>query len=713
MPATAAAEAPITGTPRPLADRTAPSPAEPVALIADEITYDSVKGILRATGNVQVFQGGRTLTADEITYDSNAERIDAVGTITLRTARGETVYADMASLDTDLRNGMIQGAQSVIAGDGKISAVEARRVEGRYNILEKAVFSPCEVCTDHPVPLWRIRAERIIHDQEEREIHYEDAYFDVFGVPIAFLPYFRHPSPEVERATGFLSPEIGRSRAFGAFLRSPYFIVLDPYSDVTLTPFITSGDGAILEAEYRRRYENGFVDLQVFTGVTDYDDDGIGARFRLGVFGEGLFEVDEGANAGFNLAFAADDPFLRRYNYTENDRLFSDLFIRGYDGANFATANLGFIQGLRDGEAQDTIPIALPEISLRHVMPVAAVGGEFGVSLDGRGLLRIDGRDVGQLSLGADWSREHILPSGLVLRGFAETLADVYVIGDDAAFNDTAARFVPRFGVEARMPFVRAGVGSAIHVIEPIAQFTYAPNVRDDDIPNEDSVLVEFDEVNLFETDRFAGLDRVETGAYATLGAKYELIDPDALGLRLTAGRVFRAETNGDFTDESGIADDLSDYVGAASLTYDDWFEFRTRWRLSSGFNFNRAEAGGRINYNPLTLFGYYLFVDADPAEGAFEDRSEISLGAALRVDRNWTVSGDVRRDLITDDFVTAGGVLSYEDECAGLDFYIRQQFAESLSTEQGTSVGVTVRLFGAGTGDPGKASNACAYGAQ
>ena len=89
----------------------------------------------------------------------------------------------------------------------RLSAVEARRVDGRINTLSKAVYSPCRVCVEDPTPLWRIRARRVIHDETEKRIHYEDATFDVMGVPVAWLPWFSHADPTLDRASGFLVPE--------------------------------------------------------------------------------------------------------------------------------------------------------------------------------------------------------------------------------------------------------------------------------------------------------------------------------------------------------------------------------------------------------------------------------------------------------------------------------------------------------------------------
>lgn len=686
--------------------------AEPVALIADRIEYDSNTGVVTASGDVQVFHQGQTLTADEIVYDSRADRVSASGEIVLRTDRGETVFADAAALDADLRNGIVEGARSVIEGDGKIAAVEARRIDGRYNVLEKAVFSPCEVCAEKPVPLWRIRAERILHDQEAGEIHYEDAQLDLFGVPIAYLPYFRHPSPEVERATGFLPPEITRDRGYGLAIKAPFYFVIDENSDFTITPFLMSADGAVVELEYRRRFENGRMDLQVITGVTDYDDDGFGARARVGAFGEGRFLVDEGLHAGFDLAVAADDPFLRRYDYTERDRLTSEAFLRYYDGANYATGSVFFLQSLRDNDPQDAIPLGLPEVSFRRVMATPGIGGELGFGFDAIGLVRDDGRDVGRASLSADWSRREILPSGLVLRGFAEAQADFYAIGDDPAFGDDAARFSPRIGAEARMPFIKTAENGGTHLVEPIVQLVYAPEVTQGDIPNEDSQIVEFDEMNLFEPDRFAGFDRRETGAWVTLGAKYEYFDLEGFTFRAAGGRVLRIEDDRVFSAASGLNSD-SDWVAAASVGYDDWLEFGGRLRFDDDFEIGRAEVGGRVIYDPVTVYGYYLYRQRDATQASPVDRSEVNFGGSIALDRNWTIGGEFTRDLIRDRFVTVGGVLTYEDECAGFDVYVQEREVQSDDAPTGTTVGFRVRLFGAGSSNRSKASGTCAYAVQ
>ncbi|MEM1345787.1 MAG: LPS-assembly protein LptD, partial [Pseudomonadota bacterium] len=159
-------------------------PDQPVTLLADRVEYDSDAGQVIAIGNVEVFFGQRTLTAARIVYDDNTRRIAAEGDIVLRDEDGTTIFADEADLDADLRDGLIKGAKALLDQQAKLAAVEGQRVDDRYNILNKVTYSPCDVCSDEPTPLWRIRARRVIHDQEDNVVHYESARLEVFGVPV-------------------------------------------------------------------------------------------------------------------------------------------------------------------------------------------------------------------------------------------------------------------------------------------------------------------------------------------------------------------------------------------------------------------------------------------------------------------------------------------------------------------------------------------------
>lgn len=672
----------------------------PVALVADEVIYDSETGRVTASGNVEVYYGDRTLTADRIVYDDTTGRIAAEGDLVLRDPSGATVFADTAELDADLREGLVRGAQSVLAGNVKLAAVEARRVDDRYNALSKAVYSPCEVCASKPTPLWAIRARRVIHDQVENVIHYENATFLVFGVPVAWLPYFRHPDPTVDRASGLLVPSFLSSSIFGYGIKVPYYWVLDPYSDLTITPFLTTNDGALLELDYRRLFRNGGMSLGGSVTWNDYEGTGELHGF---IDTEGLFDIGAGIDAGWDITIASDDAFLRRFEYDYDDRLTSELFVRRYRQDDFFDVSALRFQSLRSNEPAGQIPLALPVMDARWETDEPWLGGEFGLFTSGYILERSNGRDATRISLGADWERKAVLPVGLGLTGFAQLRGDLFSVDDDPVIDDTpTARLTGHAGLELRYPLIWEPEDSnASHIVEPVVQAIVAPwGHNDPDIPVEDSLVTEFDELNVIDRNHFSGIDSFEEGPRLNVLLRYDRVSDDGLRFDAAAGRVFRLDDVTEFSPQSGLRDTTSDWVASWQASWDPWVVIRHRMRFEDDGAVAHNEFFGSLDVDPVEVSANYTFFQADPQIGAPRDREEVSAFAGLRLTPNWSVSGVVQRDLIEDEFVLLGGQVTYENECAAIDLFLRRRFTDLENAPASTSFGVNVRLLTLGTTD-------------
>lgn len=679
-----------------------PDRGQPVALVADSVYYDTNTGIVVAEGSVEVYYGERTLTADRITYDSRAERLSAEGAIVLRDESGATVYADIAELDTDLRDGIVRGARGVMAGGtARLSAVEARRFDGRYNVLSRAVYSPCDVCEEDPTPLWRIRARRIVHDEEARIIHYEDATFDVFGVPIIWVPYFQHPDPTVERATGFLAPSFFSSTNYGYGLQTPFYVVIDDQSDFTFTPFVTTGELPVAILEYRRAFESGRLRVSGSFTHTDFTgSDG----FEGHVDTEGRFELIEGIDWGWDITAASDDGYLRYFDFSNADRLTSEVFVESYSEDGYFDVAAVRFQSLRDFEPAGQIPVVLPVFEAFHEFREPLLGGDLGFTAAGASLARNNGRDTTRLSFGAEWERRMVTSFGVALRAFASARVDLFQTEDDPAFDDEiVARFAPQAGIEARYPFIYVQESGTTHILEPIAQAIIAPQgTNDADIPNEDSLLVEFDETSLFDTSHFPGYDVIEEGPRLNLGLRYEVVS-DNFSLDAAVGRVIRFSPAPEFAAGSGLSGRRSDWVGAFNLSVGEFFSIRNRLRLEDDFSIARNELFANVSWGPLAVEAGYFFLEADPTIGAPSDRQEISLGAALDLTDEWTIGGFVQRDLELDEFVLTTATLSFHNECCEIDLFIKRRFTDSDDVPASTTVGVRVELLTLGSG-PGDA---------
>lgn len=675
-----------------------PDSDTPIALVADQITVDSESGRVVAEGSVEVYYGDRTLTAQRIVYNDKTGRIAATGNLVLRDKSGVTVFADAADLDADLVDGLVSGARSVMGEHTRLAAVEARRVDERYNTLSKAVYSPCKVCADDPTPLWRIRARRVIHDEEERIIHYEDATFDVFGVPVAWLPYFRHPDPTVKRTSGFLFPEFLNSSTFGYGLKVPYYWVIDDHSDLTITPFFMTDDGLILDLEYRRAFSNGEIRVSGSATVNDY----LGSsRFHGHFDSEGTFRSASGIEYGWDITVASDDAYLGRFDYDFGDRLTSEIFVRRYGEGGYFDLSGVYFQSLRDNEPAGDIPRAAPLFDGRYNFDEPLLDGRVGLVGSTYTLVRDRGRDVTRLTLGADWERQAVLDWGLSLTAFAEVRGDLFIFNDDpVAGSGTEARLTGQTGVEARFPLVTNRINGVTHMFEPVAQAIFAPHGGNGAMfPVEDSIVTEFDESNLIDRNHFSGLDSVEEGPRLNLMVRYERISDDGLSLDASFGRVLRVRPVNAFSTGSGLRDTNSDFVAAWSASYDPYVQIRHRVRVDDSGAITRNEAGARFEIDPFDLSLGYLFYEADTTIGTATDREEVSGFMGVEIDENWSMTAYAQHDLVAGLFVQYGGGLKYANECCSIEVMVKRTNTASSNDPASTSVSLQVKLFTLGAG--------------
>ncbi|MEM6678033.1 MAG: LPS assembly protein LptD, partial [Pseudomonadota bacterium] len=516
---------------------------------------------------------------------------------------------------------------------------------------------------------------------------------------IGYLPYFQHPDPTVERATGFLTPDF-RAGNFGFGLRTPFFIAIDDQSDLTLQPFFTSEDGSFLDLQYRHLFRNGALNFRGSVGTSTFT----GEQELLGhVDTDGLFDLsalDDGARWGWDVKFASDDDYLGYYDISDEDRLTSELFLRNYWNDGFYEIEALYFQSLRGDEPAGDIPRVLPDVALRKEFGLPRVGGELGLFADTQTLFRNEGEDTTRISLGADWEREFVLPVGLALRGFAELRGDLFLSFQDAGVgeDDTELRFAPLAGLEARYPLIWQQESGSAHIVEPIAQFIAAPfGGNGEKISNEDSQQTEFDEFNLFSESRFSGFDAVEEGPRFNLGIRYELLSDDGLRFDATVGRVVRFAEADEFQAGTGLNGTTSDWVAAWSAGYRGIASVRQRLRFDSE-SLSRNEVFGSLNIGPANLGAGYVFLEETPFTVSEDDREEITALAALQVTPEWRVSSYMQRDLQVDEFVAVGGSLSFANECCALDLFLRRNFTESENDPASTSFGVQLRLLTLGS---------------
>ena len=345
--------------------------AQDAALLVADQLYITRERELVASGNVEAFQNGVRLRASAIRYEQGTGALTIEGPITLTEKDGTVITATAAELDADMRNGILTGARLVLNQQLQLAAVQIDRVDGRYNQLYKTAVTSCRICDDGEPPLWQIRAKRLVYDELEQQLYFDDAQFRIGNMPVFWLPRLRLPGPTVERATGFVIPSIRTTSSLGLGLKLPYFIKLSEKRDLTLTPYLSSSTST-LEFRYRQAYRNGRIQ---FDGAVTNDD--LRPNNTRGyVFGRGLFALPNDFALYFAIESVSDDGYLDSYGYSDADRLRSELTISRARRDEYIRASFYNFKSLRDNEVNATLPTLVLDAEYeRRFFPVA-LGGE-------------------------------------------------------------------------------------------------------------------------------------------------------------------------------------------------------------------------------------------------------------------------------------------------------------------------------------------------
>ncbi|NPD15843.1 LPS-assembly protein LptD [Xinfangfangia sp. D13-10-4-6] len=701
-------------------DHSQPDEAKRATLISDRLEIASENRLI-ASGKVEVFQDGQRLTASRVIYDKSTDRLQIEGPLTLTDATGGVVIlASQAELSTDMSEGILQSARVVYDRQLQLAAGNIARVGGRYTAMNNVLASSCKVCAARPTPLWEIRAKRVIHDKEERMIFFENAQFRVAGLPVAYIPRLRLPDPTLDRATGFLAPRLRTTSTLGTGLKLPYFIALGDSRDLTITPYLSTRDSQTIELRYRQAFRTGAIELEGALTNDRLTDDDTRGWFRA----RGGFRLPEDFRLSFDIQTTSDNAYLLDYGYSDADRLDSRVEVSRVRRNGFFSARMVSFQSLRDDEDNNTLPSLVGDATLQRRFSLGPLGGMGGFRLQWHShyrtssspyitrpagaLSRIsDGRDVSRLSARFDWRRSFVSDQGLVATLLGEAQVDAYRLRQDAVFEGRYTRSHAAAGLELRWPLVKAAASGATHVLEPVVQLIGATRDRSG-LPNEDSVLVEFDEGNIWSLDRFPGSDAIEQSSRANVGLSWTRYDPAGWNATFTMGKVFRRSDTDNFSNASGLNGMHSDWLLAAAINLPNGISASGRTVIGDDMDPTKAELRISSSNDWLTLSSSALWSIADPQENRPDPTRELTFDAAWTVNPALRAKAEGRYDFDENRGTIAGVGFEYRNECVVVDLSLSRRFTTSASVDPTTSFGLSVDLIGFGSGKAAGPARRC-----
>ena len=555
-------------------------------LAADTLVYNNDNQTVTAVGGVQIDYGGNRLVAQRVEYNRNTKRMVASGNVEVVNSDGTKINSQHIDITDDFADGFVNALRVETIDKAYFAAESAERMGGVLTTFHNGVYTACEPCEDKPdkAPTWRVKARKIIWNGEKKTVRFENANFEFFGFPLAYLPAFEIADPTVKRKSGFLIPSIVYKSDLGVGVKIPYYLALAPTYDLTVTGSGYTKQGFLGEAEWRQRFNNGEYSLKI-AGIQQQDPDAFidsaghnvdsGAagdpnKFRGMMGTQGQFAINSRWNFGWDVLLQTDKNFSNTYNIDKYNGAVhqSSVYLTGLNGRNYFD-----VRAMHFEVQEDTLnnkaaarngqqPWVLPSLDYAYIPDVSVAGGQLSLNVNARvihrdeldqtyftpyvsssGTQRVRGieGESGRLTAEAEWKRTFVTDDGLVVTPLLALQGDVDYLNASsaslAAINQMAtnlgeqddmrssfARYMATAGLEMRWPLLFSMASGSSHVIEPMAQVFVRPNeqyVGGLAVPNEDAQSMVFDATTLFERDKFSGYDRVEGGSRANVGLRY------------------------------------------------------------------------------------------------------------------------------------------------------------------------------------------------
>jgi LPS-assembly protein len=671
----------------------APKAQQQIFLQADEVIYDGDNAIVNAQGHVEIDDGGRILLADKVTYDQKNDKTTASGHVSLTDQKGNVSFADHVVLTDKMRDGALAGFGALIGKNGRMAATSAQRIAGNTVIAHHTAYSPCKICNQpgHRTPLWQVKSERVIYDQSQHKIRFQNATVDFFGVPLLWSPYLSMPDPTVRHASGVLMPVIGNSTTTGYFVQIPIYFALSDTNDLTIAPMTSLNRDDMLNVEYRQRWNNGGLWLQ---GSGTYNPNGglggTGPQTYGHLFGSGriALDADNDWRAGFDIQLTSNNAYMKDFDISQLDRLVNDLFIEDESGRSRLAVTGYYFQGLRATDNSNLIPYVLPEMDYSYISPSKIAGGQLRINVNSA----ILGQDIGpqsqRLTQEIRWSRPFTLGDGQLWTFQADVRGDLYHVdndGLDAADYPTVptgshvyTRAIPYVALDWRWPFLAEGNSGRSYLIEPVAQVVAQPSGGNlTGIPVEDARSIELDDNNLFSFDQLPGYDLVESGSRANYGFNSEAFFKGGEA-QFEVGQTYRVQTDPILDSYTGETGHFSDVIGKFNIRLPH-FTVSDRVAIDphSG-SVDRNEIVFSTSMGRTSFQASYVQLPPSVATG-LGLQEQVNVQGNVNLFQDWQVFGAVQQDVLTGQLLNTEYGLGYQNDCFGLSLGYRRRYTSDL----------------------------------
>ena len=670
-------------------------------LTADSIRKNDNNETITATGKVNIVNGKTKLKADKIIYYTNKNEVYAVGNVIIYSKNGDILYAKKAKLNDNLESSFIKNIGILLSNNSRLAASSAISSKDKNKtVYNNVVFTNCNSCDKNKKNsfTWKLKAKKATHLKTSKILLYEDVYLEFFKIPVLYIPIFYHPDPAVKNKTGLLRPKLSSSSVFGTVYNQPIFFDISKKSNLTLDTTYSSKEGLLIANNYKKISSKDALKFE--SSITK------GSKERLNEPNKNLVrghlnlkyvnKVSNNLLVGANIKKSSDPSYLVKYGFSDGESVLNqNIFLELGNVYKNISLDVFKFQSLSKDYTTSNLPFIKPYMiskwnnlnnpkRKRNYLNKAVISS----------VSRSNKKNADSIHY-ENYSSKSYIFSGLLFKDLTKLNVDLYS-KNAASNNKKLLKVFPQTGIDLQYPFIKFSKNQST-LLEPRIQIFISPDdYKNYKIRNEDSNAVDLSSSNLFDDNRYSGLDRIESGMRANYGVTLKKVIDNKNIISSSIGQSYNSNKQQLFNNNSGFEKKRSEIIGDIyfkSSVYDLSYDYR----FSENFILNRNSLDTKMKLEKTELSLSYVQLN-NFSSAMHNDTELIKYGLTKKFLNHWSFNVSQTRDLAGARYSTplrTNSYLSFTNECTLVQINFVRDNSYDIDIPTETNLSFSIKLFG------------------
>jgi LPS-assembly protein len=582
--------------------------------------------------------------------------------------------------------------------DPRIFGSSSKKIKNLTKV-NKAIFTSCKLSDD--CPPWSIQASEIIHDQEKKDIIYNNPILRIYDYPVFYYPKFSHPDPSVERRSGILQPQLNNSNVLGSSLYLPYFLTLSQNKDITFKPTFFDNGIFMFQNEFRQKNENS--NLVANFGLTKgYQEQNSSKNSIMNIFAKFTSKINLDnflkSDLDFTIQKTTKDTFLKVFDTNlidlnrnikpeDQNKLKSDinLFLL-HENFSFDTGFIAYenLNGLNSDRYQFVLPYYNFSSNIYQ-------NSLFNLNFSSIGNNNLKDTNKLESSINNNFSFESI--DFFSKLGFKTNLNVYFKNLNTVGKNVDNFKSSPQvdlmniINLETSLPLISLN-DKFTNTLIPKVSLRVNPGDMNN-LSNEDRKL---NVNNMFDINRLGLNETFEEGKSLTLGLDYKKESTENINkfFELKFAGVLRDLDEDNIPTNSTIGQKSSNLFGAATYGLSENVNLSYDFAIDNDFNtFEHNEINFNLNFNKIS--SNFTFTEND---GKMGDTNIIGNSTTINFDEDNSLTFATRRNRKINFTEYYDLVYEYKNDCLVAGLKYKKSYYEDRDLKPKEDLFFTITIF-------------------